>query len=121
MPECATERDMFDLMAQKLATSVISDILDALGFRDQVMRTTIRPLFSETVVVGRAMLALYAEVFEVAEKPTRKNFTKAPCCARHMRSRGCCEPCSSEARSTVNKIADADGTKRSRDVCWPSR
>ncbi len=34
MPEFATERDMFDLMAQKLAASVISDILDALGFRD---------------------------------------------------------------------------------------
>ena len=45
MPEFATECDMFDLMAQKLAASVISDILDRLGLRDQVMRTTIRPLF----------------------------------------------------------------------------
>jgi regulator of RNase E activity RraA len=69
MPEFATERDMFDLMAQKLAASVISDILDTLGFRDQVMRTTIRPLFSEALVVGRAMPVLYAEVFEVPEKP----------------------------------------------------
>jgi 4-hydroxy-4-methyl-2-oxoglutarate aldolase len=69
MPEFATERDMFDLMAQKLAASVISDILDALGFRDQVMRTTIRPLFSDALVVGRAMPVLYAEVFEVPEKP----------------------------------------------------
>jgi len=69
MPEFATERDMFDLMAQKLAASVISDILDALGFRDQVMRTTIRPLFSEALVVGRAMPVLYAEVFEIPEKP----------------------------------------------------
>jgi regulator of RNase E activity RraA len=60
---------MFDLMAQKLAASVISDILDTLGFRDQVMRTTIRPLFSEALVVGRAMAVLYAEVFEVPETP----------------------------------------------------
>jgi 4-hydroxy-4-methyl-2-oxoglutarate aldolase len=67
MPEFATERDMFDLMAQKLAASVISDILDALGFRDQVMRTTIRPLFSEALVVGRAMPVLYAEVFEIPD------------------------------------------------------
>ncbi len=69
MPEFATERDMFDLMAQKLAASVISDILDVLGFRDQVMRETIRPLYPEALVVGRAMPVLYAEVFEVPEKP----------------------------------------------------
>jgi regulator of RNase E activity RraA len=69
MPEFATERDMFDLMAQKLAAAVISDILDALGFRDQVMRATIRPLYPEALVVGRAMPVLYAEVFEVPEKP----------------------------------------------------
>lgn len=69
MPEFATERDMFDFMAQKLAASVISDILDALGFRDQVMQPTIRPLYPEAMVVGRAMPVLYAEVFEVPEKP----------------------------------------------------
>jgi 4-hydroxy-4-methyl-2-oxoglutarate aldolase len=69
MLEFATERDMFDLMAQKLAASVISDILDALGFRDQVMRATIGPLYPEALVVGRAMPVLYAEVFEVPEKP----------------------------------------------------
>ena len=39
---------MFDLLAQKLAASVISAILDTLRFRDQVMRTTIRPVFAET-------------------------------------------------------------------------
>jgi regulator of RNase E activity RraA len=56
-------------MAQKLAASVISDVLDGLGFRDQVMRATIRPLYPEAIVVGRAMPVLYAEVFEVPEKP----------------------------------------------------
>lgn len=69
MLDFATERDMFDLMAQKLAASVIADILDALGFRDQVMRATIRPLYPEALVVGRAMPVLYAEVFEVPDKP----------------------------------------------------
>ena len=69
MPEFATERDMFELMAQKLTASVLSDILDTLGYRDQVMRSTIRPLYPEAIVVGRAMPVLYAEVFEVPEKP----------------------------------------------------
>jgi hypothetical protein len=55
MPEFAIERDAGDLMAQKLAASVISDILDAFGFRDQVTCMTIRPLFSQALVVGRAM------------------------------------------------------------------
>jgi regulator of RNase E activity RraA len=69
MPEFATEREMFDLMAQKLASSVISDILDTLGYRDQVMRATIRPLYPDAIVVGRAMPVLYAEVFEIPDKP----------------------------------------------------
>ena len=69
MLEFATEREMFDLIAQKLASSVISDILDTFGFRDQVMRATIRPLYPEAIVVGRAMPVLYAEVFEIPDKP----------------------------------------------------
>jgi regulator of RNase E activity RraA len=69
MLEFATERDMFDLMAQQLAVPVIADALDVLGFREQVMRATIRPLYPEALVVGRAMPVLYAEVFEVPEKP----------------------------------------------------
>jgi 4-hydroxy-4-methyl-2-oxoglutarate aldolase len=69
MPEFATEREMFDVIAQKLASSVIADILDTQGFRDQVMRATIRPLYPEAIVVGRAMPVLYAEVFEIPDKP----------------------------------------------------
>lgn len=71
MPDFATERDMFDVMAQTLTASVISDILDALGFRDQVMRATIRPLYPEAMVVGRTMPVLFAEVFEMPEKPSQ--------------------------------------------------
>lgn len=69
MPEFATEREMFDLMTQKLASSVLSDVLDIQGYRDQVMRAAIRPLSPEAVVVGRAMPVLYAEVFEIPDKP----------------------------------------------------
>lgn len=72
MPEFATEREMFDLMAQRLAAAVISDIIDALGFCDQVMRSKIRPLYPEALVVGWAMPVLYAEVFEVPEKPYQR-------------------------------------------------
>jgi len=72
MPEFATEREMFDLVAQRLAAAGISDILDALGFRDQVMHSEIRPLYPEALVVGWAMPVLYAEVFEVPEKPYQR-------------------------------------------------
>lgn len=69
MLEFPTEREMFDVMVQKLTSSVISDILDAFGFRNQVMRATIRPLYPEAMIVGRAMPVLYAEVFEIPDKP----------------------------------------------------
>ncbi len=71
MPEFATAREMFDLMAQKLASSVLSDVLDTQGYRDQVMRAAIRPLSPEAVVTGRAMPVLYAEVFEIPDKPDK--------------------------------------------------
>ena len=69
MSEFTTERDMFERMAHELTASVLSDVLDMLGYRDQVMRSTIRPLYPEAIVVGRAMPVLYAEVFEAPEKP----------------------------------------------------
>jgi hypothetical protein len=69
MPEFATRRNMFNLIVQKLPASVISDILDVVGFCDQVRRATIRPLYPGALVVGQAMPGLYAEVFAVPEKP----------------------------------------------------
>jgi 4-hydroxy-4-methyl-2-oxoglutarate aldolase len=50
----------------KLFTSVLSDTLDGLGFRDQAMRPSIRPLDESKTLVGRARTGFYMEVFHIA-------------------------------------------------------
>jgi 4-hydroxy-4-methyl-2-oxoglutarate aldolase len=50
----------------KLFTSVLSDTLDGLGFRDQAMRPAIRPLDDSKTLVGRARTGFYMEVFHIA-------------------------------------------------------
>ena len=63
------DTELFDMMEEQLYAAVISDALDAAGFREQALRHTIRPLLPETVVVGRAMPVLCLDVYEVPDEP----------------------------------------------------
>jgi len=63
------DTELFDMMEEQLYAAVISDALDAAGFREQALRHTIRPLLPETVVVGRAMPVLCLDVYEIPDKP----------------------------------------------------
>lgn len=49
----------------RLATALLSDVLDALGWRNQALPTRIRPLDEATVLAGRARTALFMDVYEV--------------------------------------------------------
>lgn len=62
---------LFDRMARELYVAVVSDVLDALGYRDQVMRVDIRPVLPDpgAVVVGRAATQLIAPQLEAQEEP----------------------------------------------------
>ena len=51
---------------QSLYTAVLSDVLDELGFRDQAMPPSIRPLDEELTLAGFARTGLYREVFLAA-------------------------------------------------------
>jgi regulator of RNase E activity RraA len=53
-----------------LFVSLISDVLDGLGHRDQVLPVRIRPLDEATVLFGRARTGNYRDVYEV---PTARN------------------------------------------------
>jgi len=64
-----TDTELFDLMEKQLYAAVISDALDASGYREQALRHTIRPLHPETVVVGRAMPVLCVDVHEIPDEP----------------------------------------------------
>ena len=63
------DTELFDLMEKQLYAAVISDALDAAGYREQTLRHTIRPLYSDAVVVGRAMPVLCADVYEIPDEP----------------------------------------------------
>lgn len=52
-----------------LYAAVIADILDDLGFRDQVMSAEVRPMLHDTVVVGRARTMLATPRFEDPDPP----------------------------------------------------
>jgi 4-hydroxy-4-methyl-2-oxoglutarate aldolase len=62
---------LYDRMAAELYVAVVSDILDGLGLRDQVMHAAVKPIdpASRTVLVGRAHTLLAAPIFEVPEAP----------------------------------------------------
>ena len=63
--------NLFDRMASELYAAVISDILDQLGYRHQVMTAQIRPidLAFQGAVVGRAATVRYAPQYEVPPEP----------------------------------------------------
>lgn len=48
-----------------LYTAVLSDVLDGLGYREQAMAASIRPLDDALVLAGFARTGLYREVFQV--------------------------------------------------------
>jgi 4-hydroxy-4-methyl-2-oxoglutarate aldolase len=49
----------------KLYAAVLSDVLDAQGYRNQVLPPQIRPLDEDLVLVGRARTGLYRDVYHV--------------------------------------------------------
>jgi len=58
-----------DLVAGRLSTAVVSDILDDLGHRDHVLDPAIRPLGDAAVIAGWANPFLVAEVDEMPADP----------------------------------------------------
>ncbi|MFZ4453652.1 RraA family protein [Salibacterium aidingense] len=63
---------IFSEMKEKLYSAVISDSLDDLEFRDQVMREDIRPLNTQDVIVGKAKTILAVDVDYIPEEPYEK-------------------------------------------------
>jgi 4-hydroxy-4-methyl-2-oxoglutarate aldolase len=74
MTDIAADRyagEYLDRIAESLYSSVLSDILDDLGHRRQVMWPEIRPIFPGARVAGRAATMLVVAVSEVPAEPYR--------------------------------------------------
>nr|WP_283949481.1 RraA family protein [Limobrevibacterium gyesilva] len=56
--------DLQDIRS-KLFASLVSDVLDSLGYMNQALPPAIRPLDESSVMVGRARTALFMDVYEV--------------------------------------------------------
>jgi len=65
----SSDSEMFKMMREKLYSSVISDVLDRMGFKDQAMEAEVRPLFPEAVAVGRALTVLSVDVYHEPKEP----------------------------------------------------
>jgi 4-hydroxy-4-methyl-2-oxoglutarate aldolase len=52
-------------LRDRLHAAVLSDVLDAMGYRDQVLDPSIRPLDDKLILMGSARTGLYMEVFHV--------------------------------------------------------
>jgi 4-hydroxy-4-methyl-2-oxoglutarate aldolase len=57
------DADLIALARTRLYAAVISDTLDSLGFTEQAMQPSLRPLDDSLVLFGRARTGLYMEVF----------------------------------------------------------
>ncbi len=58
-----------DRISDHLYSSVLADILDEAGYRQQVMRPEVRPLYPGAKVAGRAATMLAVEVSELPAQP----------------------------------------------------
>ena len=64
-----SDRELFDIFERELYVSVVSDVLDSLGYREQAMDATLRPIYPGAVVVGRAHTVLSHDVYAISERP----------------------------------------------------
>jgi 4-hydroxy-4-methyl-2-oxoglutarate aldolase len=61
--------DYFTQIEDKLYAAVLADIMDSIGYRNQVLRHDIRPLYQDAKVVGRAATMLTADVYHIPDEP----------------------------------------------------
>lgn len=59
------ETGHLDAIRERLYTAVISDVLDACGYRNQALASAIRPLDDALVMAGYARTGVYREVYHV--------------------------------------------------------
>ena len=61
----SVDDQMIATARERLYAAVLSDVLDGLGYRHQVLPPRIRPLDEALVLVGRARTGLYRDVYHV--------------------------------------------------------
>lgn len=55
--------ELFDISRKELFPALVGDVMDKLGFQNQFLPPSIKPLRSDMVIIGRAMPVLEADVY----------------------------------------------------------
>ena len=61
--------EYYDQIVEKLYTAVLADVMDKLGYRRQVMRPDIRPLYPDARICGRAATMLAVDTYQAPSEP----------------------------------------------------
>ena len=61
--------DYYAHIEEKLYTAVLADILDSVGYRQQIMPHTLRPLYQSAKMAGRAATMITADINEIPKEP----------------------------------------------------
>ena len=64
--------DLFNHIERTLYTAVVADSLDELGYRNQAMNESIRPLFPDCIFAGWARTIACADMYHVVANPYEK-------------------------------------------------
>jgi regulator of RNase E activity RraA len=67
----ADDDRLLETLREQLYVPVVSDVLDSMGYLDQAMDATLRPLEPHMRVIGRAHTALATDVYERSDDPYR--------------------------------------------------
>jgi 4-hydroxy-4-methyl-2-oxoglutarate aldolase len=70
--------EIFRLLKNELFTAVVGDVMDVLGFRHQFLPAGIAALRPDTVIAGRAMPVLEADVFGDGDEHSRGPLAAKP-------------------------------------------
>ncbi len=68
-PATPAELELFDLIESTIYTAVVADSLDELGYHDQALSETIRPLSADCCFAGWARTLLCMDMYHVPEEP----------------------------------------------------
>jgi regulator of RNase E activity RraA len=72
------DETLFRLLKTELFTAVVGDVLDVLGYRHQFLPAGLAPLQASTILAGRAMPVLEADIFDDGSEASKGPLARKP-------------------------------------------
>lgn len=72
------DKELYSIAKKELFVALVGDVMDKLGYQHQFLPPNIKPLNNDFIVIGRAMPALEADVFEEVVEDTKNPIMKKP-------------------------------------------